>query len=452
MPTALATDLYELTMMAGYEVGHLETRATFELYVRSLPPHRAFLVSAGLDQALEYLDALRFTADEIEWLRTLPNLRGVPPSFFDRTLATLRFTGDVWAVPEGTPLFPLEPLLRVSARLVEAQLVETALLAIVTFQTSIASKAARIVHAAQGREVMEFGSRRAHGLQAALHAARAAYLAGCSSTSNVEAGFRFGVPLAGTMAHSWVKSFATELEAFSTFAALYGERSVFLIDTYDSLEATRKIVESRLRPAAVRLDSGDLAATSRQVRQLLDAGGLSHTRILASGDLDEWQIAKLVAQDAPIDGFGVGTALSTAEDAPALGGIYKLVEVERSGTPTPVMKLSGGKISYPGRKQVWRVTKGGRAHSDTLALSHEAGLPDSRPLLEEVVRGGRRLYQPQTLKAMRQQHACAIAELPDALRDLDASTEYRVTPSAALERLTARTAAAIAVGHAQEAS
>lgn len=442
MPTsALATDLYELTMIAGYDTGRLEARATFELYVRRLPPNRAFLVAAGLEQALEYLEALEFTADQIAWLRGLPNFQGVPARFFDETLATLRFTGDVWAVPEGTPMFPLEPLLRVSAPLGEAQLVETALLGHLTFQTSIASKAARIVHAARGRPVMEFGSRRAHGPDAALHAARAAYLAGCSSTSNVEAGYRFGVPLSGTLAHSWVKTFASEMDAFRAFMRVYGERAVLLIDTYDTLEAARAIVAGGLRPSAVRLDSGDLVALSREVRHIFDAGGLTHTRIVASGDLDEWAITELLAEQAPIDGFGVGTALSTSKDAPALGGIYKLVQVERSGTTIPVMKLSGGKTSYPGRKQVWRHVDGGRALRDTIALDDEPGPSGGQPLLQPVMRGGVRLHATHSLEALRAHHASQVALLPDVLRGLDPPVQYPVATSPALEDLTARTIA-----------
>jgi nicotinate phosphoribosyltransferase len=439
--SALCTDLYELTMMAGYETGHLDAIATFELYVRRLPPNRAFLVAAGLEQAIEYLEGLRFTPDQIAWLRTVPNLRGVPAAFFDRTLAELRFTGEVCAVPEGTPVFPLEPLLRVSAPLVQAQLVETAVLAHITFQTSVASKAARIVHAAQGRAVLEFGSRRAHGPEAALHAARAAFVAGCASTSNVEAGYRFGIPLSGTMAHSWVKSFGNELDAFRAYADVYGERSTFLIDTYDTLEAARSIVSAGLRPAAVRIDSGDLVALTREVRRILDAGGLRQTRIVVSGDLDEWSIADLVAQEAPVDGFGVGTALSTSSDAPALGGIYKLVEIERAGQRTPVMKLSGGKASYPGRKQVWRHLDGGRAVRDTIALGTEQGPPRSVPLLDTVLRDGRRVAPAPALAAIRDRHREAVSLLPEALRGLDPPIQYPVTPSTMLDDLTARTVA-----------
>jgi len=447
IPSALVTDLYELTMMAGYDAADVRGRATYELFVRSLPSSRAYLVAAGLEQALQYLETLRFTPEQIAWLRHLPNLRTVAPRFFDETLPQLRFTGDVWAVPEGTPVFGYEPLLRVTAPAMEAQLVETALLAIVTFQTTIASKAARCVSAAAGRAVMEFGSRRAHGPEAGVLAARAAYLAGCESTSNVEAGYRFGIPLSGTMAHSWVTTFDDEIEAFRAYASVFGESSVFLIDTYDTVACARKIVASGLRPRAVRLDSGDQVALSRQVRAILDAGGLRDTRILASGDLDEWSIADALAQGAAIDGFGVGTALATSKDAPALGGIYKLVEVERAGVDVPVMKLSaGGKASLPGVKQVWRRHRDGHAAGDVIGLASEATPDESMPLMVSVMERGFRLRPPEALDASRARCARMVAELPHRLRAPDATPAYPVSRSAALEALTERTAAALGSG------
>ena len=331
MVSALATDLYEIAMAAGYEAHGLDARATFELYVRGLPPTRGFLIAAGLDQALDYLEQLRLGEAEIAYLRTLPNLAGVSPAFFDEFLPAFRFAGEVWAVPEGTPIFPPAPMLRVTAPLAQAQIVETALLSMAMFQTGVASKAARMVIAAAGRSVIEFGSRRAHGMDAACLAARAAYLAGCDATSNVEAGFRFGIPLSGTMAHAWVTGFPTEAEAFHRYAESFGEQAVLLLDTYDTLAAARLLVAEGLRPPAVRLDSGDLGALAVEVRRILDGGGLQATRILASGELDEHRIATLVAAGAPIDGFGVGAAISTGGDVPSLGGVYKLVEIERDG-------------------------------------------------------------------------------------------------------------------------
>jgi nicotinate phosphoribosyltransferase len=437
-PTALSTDLYELTMMAGYYVAGVAERATFEMYVRELPFNRSFLVAAGLEQALGYLEALRFEPDEIEYLRRLPNLQGVPSAFFDGFLPRFRFTGDVWAVSEGTPVFAHEPFVRVTAPAMEAQLVETALLASMTFQTSIATKAARVVQAAAGRPVIEFGSRRAHGVEAAMYAARAAYLAGCVATSNVEAGFRFDIPVSGTMAHSWIMMFDDEIEAFRRYASLYGDRTILLIDTYDTLEAARRIVASGLRPGSVRLDSGDIAELSREVRGILDAGGLHSTGIFASGDLDEQKITALLQGGAPVDGFGVGTALSTSEDAPALGGVYKLVEVERNGRPVAVLKLSAGKASYAGSKQIWRLEMDGRAAGDVLTVSDESGPADARPLLHKVMDGGRRTGPRAALKELRQQCGALVAGLPPAVRRLESPDVYPVTISRRLVELTDR--------------
>ena len=286
----LSTDLYQFTMAAGYQAAQDGTSASFELFVRELPPSRNYLVTAGLEQALSVLAEWRYTRDEIQYLRGVPTLRNVGPEFFDEYLPRLRFSGDVWAMAEGTPVLAGEPILRVTAPLGEAQLVETALLSTVLFQTSVASKAVRVTDAAAGRPVIEFGGRRAHGVDAALYAARAAYLGGCRATSNVEAGYRFGTPVSGTMAHSWVMAHCDELTAFERYIALYGSDSVLLIDTYDSVTAARKIVSAGLRPAAVRIDSGDLARVSGVVRNIFDAGQLANTRILVSGDLDEHRV------------------------------------------------------------------------------------------------------------------------------------------------------------------
>ena len=432
---SLSTDLYELAMMAGYLAAGVRSTATFELHVRELPRTRSYLVAAGLEQALDYLEGLRFTSDQIEYLRGLPMFEPVAASFFDEYLPSFRFTGDVWAVEEGTPIFALEPMLRVTAPIAEAQLVETAVLACVGFPTSVASKAARVVEAAAGRLVIEFGSRRAHGTEAACLAARAAWLGGCDGTSNVEAGFRFGLPVSGTMAHSWVMSFGSEAEAFTRFFDLYGERSTLLIDTYDTLAAAARLASSGLRPGWVRLDSGDLAALGRQVRAILDAGGLGRTRIFATGDLDEQKIAALVAEGVPIDGFGVGTSLSTSKDAPALGAIYKLVALERDGRRVETMKLSQGKASYPGAKQVWRTPQ-----RDVLGLEEEPGPPGGRPLLRRVMSGGRRTEPQPPLATLREACRAAVAALPAGVRRLDRPQPYPVVVSEALQALRDRVA------------
>lgn len=429
-------------MMAGYHAEGLTSLATFELFVRRLPPRRAFLIAAGLEQALTYLETLRFTDEEIAYLRSLPAMQNVGAAFFDDYLPRVRFTGEVWAVAEGTPVFAHEPLVRVTAPIGEAQLVETALLATIGFQTSIASKAARIVEAARGRPVIEFGMRRAHGLEAGLYAARAAYLGGCLGTANVEAGFRFGIPVFGTMAHSWVMAHADELEAFRQFAAVYGERAILLIDTYDPLAAARKIVASGLKPAAVRLDSGDVVHVSRKVRQILDRGGLKETGIFVSGDLDEDRMARLLSARAPVSAFGVGTALSTSKDAPALGAVYKLVEIEREGARVAAVKLSAGKQSWPGRKQVWRtVNVRGIATGDVVAREDEPGPPRGVPLLARVMEAGRRVNPSMTLEALRASCREAVARLPEDLRNRRPTHPYRVEASPRLKSLTKTTRA-----------
>jgi nicotinate phosphoribosyltransferase len=432
---ALSTDLYELTMMAGYRLAGLTGPATFELYARRLPPSRSFLVAAGLEQALDFLETLRFDPDDIAYLRSLPHLDCVGDDFFDDYLPRFRFTGDVWAVEEGTPVFPPAPLVRITAPLPEAQLVETALLAFVTFQTTVASKAARITEAAGGRPVVEFGARRAHGIEAGVLAARAAYLAGCDGTSNVEAARRFGIPVSGTMAHSWVLAFGDEDEAFETYTHCFRERAVLLLDTFDTLAAARRVASSGLRPAAVRLDSGDLGELSRRVRSILDAAGLGATRILASGDLDEGRIAALVSAGAPIDGFGVGAALTTSFDAPSLGAVYKLVELERRGQTMPVMKSSPDKETYPGRKQVWRMLDAGTAVRDVLALADEPAVAGAVPLLEPMMRDGRRLRPHRALAALRERCHDELLRLPAGVRRLAAADAYPVELSEGLRRL-----------------
>jgi nicotinate phosphoribosyltransferase len=431
--SALATDLYQLTMMAGYFAAgrHASTEASFELFVRRLPRARNFLVAAGVEQALSLLETLRFEEAEVEWLARQPQLLRAPAGFFDY-LRQFKFSGEVWAMREGTPVFAGEPMIRVTAPIAEAQLVETALLALLNFQTSVASKAARVVIAAAGRPVMEFGARRAHGLDAALHAARAAVLAGCAGTSFVDAGRRWSIPLSGTMAHSWIMSAEDEISAFREYGALFGEHSVLLLDTDDTLAAARAIVGQGLRPPAVRLDSGDLAALARAVRAIFDEAGLTATKIVASGDLDEYEIARLVAAGAPIDGFGVGTSVATSIDAPALGGVYKLVEVTEQGRTRLVMKTSPGKATWPGRKQIWRVMNGGTVKHDVVALHDEAPIPGAQPLLHRVMLNGVRACPPVVLSDARTWCAERLAELPPELRRIDRDASFDVRPSPAL--------------------
>ena len=422
-------------MMAGYFTrGMLPIRATFELFVRRLPRNRAYLVAAGLDQALDYLEALTFSGEDIAWLRDQPAFRRVPSAFFEY-LSAFRFSGDVWAMREGTPFFPMEPLLRVSAPIAEAQLVETALLAILNFQTAIASKATRIVHAAADRPVMEFGARRAHGLEAALLAARAAYLAGCVGTSFVEAGRKFGVPLSGTMAHSWILAASSEADAFTSYADLFDQHTVLLLDTFDVDAAVTTLIDAGLRPQGVRIDSGDLAAVSRSVRDRLDRAGLASTRIIVSGDLDEWKIADLVKSGAPVDTFAVGTALATSDDAPALGGVYKLVELEAHGIVRKVRKRSEGKATWPGAKQVWRSEQSDIAIRDLIALVDEAPPPGAKPLLEPAMKEGIRTTPRRSLADIRQHCRDATSALPSRLRGPAFDVSYPVERSLAIATL-----------------
>lgn len=431
---ALATDLYQLTMMAGYVASgrHRSTRATFELFARRLPRDRKFLIAAGLAPFLEFLETLRFSAEDVEALRAEPALGAAPPGFFDY-LRQFRFSGTVRAVPEGTPVFANEPLLQITAPIPEAQLVETAALAFLTFQTSVASKAARVVIAASGRPVMEFGARRAHGLDAALFAARAAYIAGCAGTSYVEAGVRFGIPLSGTMAHSWVLSAPDELTAFEEYERLFGTRSVLLLDTFDTVVAAKLVVRAGMAPAAVRLDSGNLDALSREVRAIFDAAGLRGTRILASGDLDEKSIADLVAGGAPVDGFGVGTSIVTSIDAPALGGVYKLVALEEHGRVRGVMKTSPAKETWPGKKQVWRILERGEAVRDVVAFEAEPPPDSAAPLLRLVMRDGARVAPQPSLHESREWCAARLAEMPATVRDLAETGSYPVAQSEGLK-------------------
>ena len=384
----LLTDLYELTMAAGYHVhGMADRMATFELWIRRLPTCRNFLVAAGLEQAVQYLQQLSFSPQQIEYLRRHAAFRAVPSDWFDR-LADFRFRGDVWAVPEGTPVFAGEPLLRVTAPLAEAQVVETYLIATLTIQTMVASKAARVAMAAQGRPVFDFGSRRAHGPQAGLLAARAAYVGGCVGTSNAEAGRLLGIPTMGTQAHAWVMAFDDEAEAFRKFGEVFPAASTLLIDTYDTVRGARRAVESGAAVQAVRLDSGDLASLSKQVREVLDAAGRRDVKIVASGDLNEYKVRDLLAAGAPIDVFGVGTEMAVSRDEPTLAMVYKLVEQETDHGSAGRVKLAEGKKSYPFAKQVFRQsTADGVFSGDVVARDGEPC--EGEALLEPVLRQGR---------------------------------------------------------------
>jgi nicotinate phosphoribosyltransferase len=432
--SALLTDLYQLNMLQAYlDRGETQT-AVFEFFVRKLPAHRGFLIAAGLEQVLEFLETLRFAPDELDWLAKTGRFG---KNFIDY-LADFRFAGDVHAMPEGTAFFADEPILRVTAALPQAQLIETRVINLLQFQSMVASKAARMVLAAPGKLLVDFGFRRAHGAEAGLLAARASYIAGFAGTATVLADKEFGIPIFGTMAHSYIQVHDDELDAFENFARARPNNLTLLIDTYDTEAAAHKVVAlaPRLKAAgikinAVRLDSGDLVALAKSVRQILDAGGLHDVAIFASGGLDENELARLMRAGAPIDGFGVGTSLTTSSDAPVLDCIYKLQEY--AGVAR--RKRSIGKATWPGRKQVWRrFGADGRMAGDILSV--EGDTQPGEPLIEAVMRAGRRLDPPRTLAEIRARAARDIERLPEALRKLDGAAPYPVKLGDELTKLS----------------
>lgn len=432
--SGLLTDLYELTMAAGYFETGLQARATFELFVRHLPPRRNYLVAAGLEQALEYLESVRFSADEIAYLRQHRHFRRIHEDFFSY-LAKFRFTGDIWAMPEGTLMFPGEPIMRLTAPIIEAQILETYLLATLGYQTMIASKAARIFTAARGRQVVDFSARRAHGGGASLLSARASVIGGCEGTSNTLAGHLFGIGTYGTQAHSWVMAHEDESEAFAHFLDTFPTGAVLLVDTYDVRSAVKKIIAMDRKPAGIRLDSGNLISDSRWARRELDRAGWQDVKIFASGDLDEYRIASLLRNGAAIDAFGVGSALGTPADAPHLSLIYKLVEVERGGKVREAAKFSQAKVTYPGRKQVFRHSRpSGEFESDKIALDDEPA-DGAQPLLVQVMREGRRVAPPESVVALRERCIAGLACLPQRVRRIDRAAAFPVRYSKSLQAM-----------------
>jgi nicotinate phosphoribosyltransferase len=430
----LVTDLYEVTMAAGYLRRGMVGPATFSLFVRDLPASRGYLVVAGVDEALDRLALFEITAEDVAWLAEA--LR-CPRSLLD-PMAGLRFVGDVWAVPEGRVLLPGEPLLEVTASLPIAQLVETTVVNAVTYQTALAAKAARCVLAAAGRPVVDFGLRRAHGIEAGVEAARVGAMVGFAGTSNVAAGCRFGIPVTGTMAHSYVQAFETERAAFEAFAEDFPATPTFLVDTYDLAAGVRTAIEviherNLAEQAALRLDSGDPAETAPLARAMLDDADLPHVRLVVSGGLDEYEVDRLVGAAVPADVFAVGTKVSTAADAPVLDSAYKLVQL----ADRPTRKLSPGKATLPGPKQVWRLAQG----TDVIARREEPGPTGAEPLLQPVMRAGRRLDPPasphEALTTTLGRWASDLAWLPGTALSLyePEQPHPRVSPSlAALAR------------------
>lgn len=429
-PGALLTDLYELNMAASYLRRGMRQEATFSLFVRDLPPNRGFLVAAGLEPCLGFLETFGFLEEDLDYLeRELGFARDTVDAF-----AGLRFQGDVWAVPEGRIVHAGEPLLEITAPIAVAQLVEPYLLNQITFQTTIASKAARCWVAAAGRDVVDFSLRRSQGLEAAVDVARVSSIVGFSATSNVEAARRFGLRVAGTMAHSYIESFDSEAEAFRTFARDFPGRTTFLVDTYDTLNGVRTAIEVirelGLRDnLGIRLDSGDLDELSRESRAVLDRAGLTGARIFASGGLDEFEVDRLVRAGAPIDAFGVGTRIGVSADAPTLDSAYKLVEYDGR----PMMKLSSNKTSAPGRKQVFRGPSG-----DTIGLRDEPLPEDCEPLLVPVMRDGDRTGPHRTLETARALFRADLEVLPEAALRIERPEARAPRTSDALGALTER--------------
>lgn len=431
---ALLTDLYQLTMLQGYYELNMAETAVFELFVRKLPKNRSFLVAAGLEQAVDFLTKLRFSTEELDWL--------AQTGFFKRdflnSLKLFRFTGDVHAMPEGTVFFPNEPIIRVTAPIAEAQLVESRIINLINFQSLIASKAVRSVLTAPPETLLvDFGMRRAHGGEAGLLAARACYLAGFAGSATVAAGYCFGVPVYGTMAHSFIQAHSDESKAFENFAITNPDNVVLLIDTYDTEEGAREVVElapklgrSGIKIKGVRLDSGDLSALAKSVRKILDEGGLKQATIFASGNIDEYKLELLTASKAPIDGYGIGTHLDTSEDAPYLDSAYKLEEY----AGIPKRKRSAGKATWPGVKQVFRrFDRNGLMCGDTISLADSP--VEGQPLLELVMKNGRLVKKLPSLDEIRRYTAHQLRALPENLKTLKEASAYPVDISSALTDL-----------------
>ncbi len=434
LTSPLTTDLYELNMVQAYLDRSENKEAVFEFFVRRLPARRGFLLAAGLEDALQFLETVRYSDSEIAWLKSTGRFRD---NLLDY-LKGFRFTGDVHAIPEGTVCFAPEPLLRISAPLPQAQLVESRLINILHYQTLIASKAARMVLAAPGKALSDFGLRTAHGAEAGLFSARASYIAGFAGAANVLAGERYGIPVVGTMAHSYVQVHDNEKQAFEDFARARPEGVILLIDTYDTEAGARKVVElyPKLKQdgiliRGVRIDSGDLIAMSRKVRTIFDAAGMQDVVILVSGGVNEDVLQVMMKEQAPIDGFGIGVSLDVSTDAPALDCAYKLQEY--AGVPR--RKLSEGKATWPGRKQIWRAYDAqGNMRGDVLSL--ETDKQQGETLMTQVMRAGKRVAPAPTLVQIRERAAAELKRLPEPLKRLEAF-DYPVTISDALKALAA---------------
>ena len=432
MKKTMLTDLYQLTMMAAYVDNNIDDVATFDLFIRKLPQDWGYFVAAGIEDAIDYATTLEFSSEDIDFLQE-QNL--FDEDFLD-FLNDFRFEGEIYSVREGSVVFPNEPIMRVTASRTQAQFLETALLNMINYQTMVASKASRVVNAANGAAVVEFGLRRAQEEDASLKGARAAFIGGAVATSNVKAGMEYNIPITGTQAHSFIMSYENEIDAFRAYANTFPENCVLLIDTYNTLEGVRKaaIVAKEMEALghtlkAVRLDSGDLGYLSDRVRAILDEERLEYVGIVVSSDLNEYKITDLVESDSPIDSYGVGTEMITAKPVSAISGVYKLVEDNKG----PKMKFSPGKISYPGRKQVYRIVESGFIQRDIIALEHEE--VEGLPLLEIMIENGQRIVQKRDIDEIRDYALESVSRLPQNLRLVQVNERYKTEISPGLSEV-----------------
>ncbi len=435
---SLWTDLYQITTAAAYYINRINARASFELYVKELPPSRSFLIAAGLQQVVDYLRSFRFNRDDIEYLRNLPNFADMPDDFF-AYLAEMRFTGDLWSIPEGTPFFAGEPILRVSAPIIEAQIVESYILSVVNYQVAVASKAARIVEAAAGRKVVDFGFRRAPTPEAAHLASRAAYIAGFDATSNLEGGRRYGIPMIGTVPYSFVLAFQSELDALRKYARAFPEGALVLIDSYNQEETTREVIACGEKLRGVRISSKALLELSRDVRGMLDGSGNQETEIIASGELNEEKIARLVEAKAPIDFFGVGADLVASKETSMVEGIYRLVEVEEKAGVRYPEKFFAGKETIPARKQILRkIDRNGRYKGDAIAKAGEMPGKGEVAYVRKVMEDGKLVESLPPLKDVRKYCMEEMMKVPPGIKKIDKPETYPVKISKKLLDLCER--------------
>jgi len=419
----LATDFYQLTMGASYFQDNLahhrpeaEDVAVFELFVRKLPKNRNYLIFAGLEQVIHYLQNAKFTKKTIDFLRKKEVFKNIDSSFFDTYLPKFKFNLDVWAMKEGNFFFPNEPIMRIQGPMLHAQLVETYILNVINYQTLVASKASRIRNIAPNKILLEFGTRRSHSPLAGVYAARASYIAGFNGTSNLIADYEFGINSSGTMAHSFVQRFDNEMESFDAYYNIYGKNSILLIDTYDTEKAAEKVSKYKNTIKAVRIDSGDLIEHAKKVRKILDKNGCEKVQIVASSDLNEYKIKKILDSNAPIDAFGVGTELATSRDDPTIAGVYKLIEYNNK----PKLKISEDKLTYPGKKQIYRIyDKQGEFKEDILMLDNEPAPANSEALLILVMKEGMVITELPDLNNIQKFYFENIENLPNSFKGLD---------------------------------